>query len=108
MTKTASRARTSRAIKQVPQAAQNNANRQHMLTLTEDEGQRVIEARYMLQLLEEMTLSAEPEITMSRGSLAVMMAVIRKKLAFKSRLVLNTPPSADSPAPESRGFFHPH
>ena len=87
MTKNASRTRTSGTIKQVPQAAQNNANQQHLLTMTEDEGRRVIEARYMLQLLEDMTLCAEPEITMSSGSLAVMMTVIRKKLAFKPRLM---------------------
>ena len=87
MTKTASRTRTPKALKRIPHTRQDNANRQHLLTMTEDEGRRVIEARYMLQLLEDMTLCAEPEITMSSGSLAVMMTVIRKKLAFKPRLM---------------------
>ena len=48
---------------------------------------QVQEARYMLQLLEDMTLCAESEITISSDPLAVMIAVIREKLAFKPRLV---------------------
>ena len=109
MTKTASRARTSRAIKQVPQTAQDNAEqlgavfahqqvkpgvdssepvkRQHLLAMTEDEGLQVVEARCMLQLLEDLTLCTERDISISSGPLAVMMSVIGQKLAFKPRLM---------------------
>jgi len=108
MAKAAARARTSPIVKKksiatakVPKSARDTSRtpntkakqapepvaQQHLLTLTEEEGRRVIEARSMLQLLEEMTLCAEREITVSSGSLAVMMALIKRKLAFKSRLM---------------------
>jgi len=105
MAKVASRARVSAHLKQTPQTehdphaeasitlateteqAPDPLAQQHLLTMTEDEGLQIQEARCMLQLLEDMTLSGEHEITLSSGPLAVMMAVIQKKLAFKPRLM---------------------
>ena len=89
MAKAASRTSVSSPIKQVPQAKQVLApvDRQSLLTMTEDEGMQVYEARSMLKLLEDMALFGEREITVSRGSLVVMMAAIREKLAFKTRLM---------------------
>ena len=54
---------------------------------TQKQSKHLNQSRCMLQLLEEMTLCAEREITVSSGSLAVMMALIKRKLAFKSRLM---------------------
>ena len=136
MTKTASRARTSRAIKQVQQTAQDNAeqlggvfarqqvkpginssehdphidaiasgklptsardtelkqaaehvDQRHVVTMTANESLQIYEARCMLKLLEDLTFVGEREITVSRGALSVMMAVIRQKLAFSARLL---------------------
>ena len=90
MAKLISRARTSPAVKknQTPtEKSPQSVVRQHLLTMTEDEGLQVQEARCMLQLLEDMTLHGGREITISSGPLAVMMAVIQKKLAFQARLM---------------------
>ena len=101
MTKTASRTRTSKDLKKKPGGkspkpasdtsgggkAPKPANRQHLLTMTEDEGLQVYEARCMLKLVEDIALFGEPELTISRGSLVVMMGAIREKLAFKPRLM---------------------
>ena len=136
MAKVSSRTGTSKAVKQVPPTAQNNADqpgtvsarqqgkpsvnaseydphadaivsgklpsasdtsetgrapkpvdRQYLLGMTEEEGLQVYEARCMLKLLEDMALFAEREITISRGSLVVMMAVIREKLSFAQRFL---------------------
>jgi len=89
MAKVASRTRVSAPVKKIPQVQQAPApvDRQSLLTLSEDEGHQVYEARCMLQLLEEMALFAEREITVSRASLTVMMAVISDKLAFTNRFL---------------------
>ena len=67
--------------------ASRPVNRQYVLGMTEEEGLQVYEARCMLKLLEDMALFAEREITISRGSLVVMMAVIREKLSFTARFL---------------------
>jgi len=109
MAKAASRTRTSPVVKNNPgtvgniptsvpdssttpeaeakQASASIDRRQHVLTMTEEEGLQVYQARCMLKLLEDMAFDGEREITVSRGALAVMMAVIREKLAFGARLL---------------------
>jgi hypothetical protein len=101
MTKTVSRTRTSKAVKKKPGGkspksasdtsgggkAAEPVDRQHLLTITEDESHQVYEARCMLRLVEDIALFGEPEVTISRGSLVVMMAAIREKLTFKPRLM---------------------
>ena len=89
MAKAASRTRVSAPVKKNPQVQQAPApvDRQSLLTMTEDEGHQVYEARCMLQMLEDMALFAEREITISKGALAVMMAIIKEKLAFTARFL---------------------
>ena len=55
--------------------------------MTEDEGVQVDEARCMLQLLEDLAISGQRHLTISRGALLVMIMVIKEKLAFKARLM---------------------
>src|SRR5438128_2151288 len=62
-------------------------DRQYVLGMTEDEGLQLYQARCMIQLLEDMALFAEREITISRGSLVAMMGVIREKLSFTGRFL---------------------
>ena len=67
--------------------APDHVERQYVVTMTEDESQQIYEARCMLKLLEDLAFVGEREITVSRGALSVMMAVIRRKLAFGARLL---------------------
>ena len=65
--------------------------------MTEEESYQIYEAFSMIRVLEDMALEeGESEVTISRQSLAVTLAVIRKKLDFTERFFSEEEPQIPS------------
>ena len=60
--------------------------KKYTVGMTEEESYQIYEAFSMIRVLEDMALEeSESDVTISRQSLAVTLAVIRKKLDFTER-----------------------